>query len=259
MKTVTDWAGRVTTYTYDTAGRLTHTDRPNGTRQRLQYDTAHRLTTAFEERGATTLWQAAYTYDDAHRLTNAAISPMPRPFAPPPAVMTYDVDNRLLTYNGQSVPSDLDGNMLAAPLHGTLLGNVTWDARNRLVAAGNTTYAYDVEPSGEGSRAVDCVAARRVAMAGGNRTPSTSPHHPHEKLLVVDATTGSNGLVQAREFHEAIGLTGVIVTKLDGSGKGGIAAAIGSEVGIPTRYVGHGEKPGDFAEFDRDRFVADLI
>ena len=74
---------------------------------------------------------------------------------------------------------------------------------------------------------------------------------PHETLLVVDATTGGNALSQAREFQSAIGLTGVIVTKLDGSGKGGIVVAIQDELGIPTRFVGTGEQLNDFAPFDR--------
>ena len=74
---------------------------------------------------------------------------------------------------------------------------------------------------------------------------------PQETLLVVDASTGSNALSQAREFHNALGLTGLIVTKLDGSGKGGIVVAIQDELGIPTRFVGTGEKLDDFAPFDR--------
>lgn len=85
------------------------------------------------------------------------------------------------------------------------------------------------------------------------------PDAPHEKWLVVDATTGSNALVQAREFHQAIGLTGLIVTKLDGSGKGGVAVAIQHELGIPTRFIGTGEKPEDFAPFDREDFVNRII
>src|ERR1700674_5626116 len=63
------------------------------------------------------------------------------------------------------------------------------------------------------------------------------PKAPHETLLVVDATTGSNALAQAREFHQSVGLTGLIVTKLDGSGKGGIVIAIQDELGIPTRFI----------------------
>src|SRR5499427_4873216 len=78
---------------------------------------------------------------------------------------------------------------------------------------------------------------------------------PDECLLVVDATTGSNALVQAREFKEAIGLTGLVLTKLDGSGKGGIAIAIQQELGIPLRFVGTGEKVDDLAYFDREQFV----
>jgi fused signal recognition particle receptor len=82
---------------------------------------------------------------------------------------------------------------------------------------------------------------------------------PHETLLVVDATTGSNALSQAREFQNALGLTGLIVTKLDGSGKGGIVVAIQDELGIPTRFIGTGEKLGDFASFDARKFIANML
>ena len=82
---------------------------------------------------------------------------------------------------------------------------------------------------------------------------------PHETLLVVDATTGGNALSQAREFHSSIGLTGLIVTKLDGSGKGGIVVAIQDELGIPTRFVGTGEQLDDFAPFDASEFVAEML
>jgi fused signal recognition particle receptor len=82
---------------------------------------------------------------------------------------------------------------------------------------------------------------------------------PQEILLVVDATTGSNALAQAKQFHEAIGLTGLIVTKLDGSGKGGVVIAIQNELGIPTRFVGTGEKLEDFKEFDGRNFIAHMV
>ena len=85
------------------------------------------------------------------------------------------------------------------------------------------------------------------------------PDSPHETLLVVDATTGGNALSQAREFQSAIGLTGVIVTKLDGSGKGGIVVAIQDELGIPMRFVGTGEQLNDFAPFDRRAFIANML
>jgi fused signal recognition particle receptor len=85
------------------------------------------------------------------------------------------------------------------------------------------------------------------------------PDAPHETLLVVDATTGGNALSQAREFQSAIGLTGVIVTKLDGSGKGGIVVAIQDELGIPTRFIGTGEQLNDFAPFDARKFIANML
>ena len=82
---------------------------------------------------------------------------------------------------------------------------------------------------------------------------------PHECLLVVDATTGSNALAQAREFKQVVGLTGLIVTKLDGSGKGGIVVAIQNELGIPTRFIGTGEQLGDLQYFNKDEFVNKLL
>jgi fused signal recognition particle receptor len=85
------------------------------------------------------------------------------------------------------------------------------------------------------------------------------PKAPHETLLVVDATTGSNALAQAREFHQSVGLTGLIVTKLDGSGKGGIVIAIQDELGIPTRFVGTGEKLEDLALFDASEFIGKML
>ena len=82
---------------------------------------------------------------------------------------------------------------------------------------------------------------------------------PHETLLVVDATTGGNALSQAREFHNALGLTALIVTKLDGSGKGGIVVAIQEQLKIPTRFIGTGEKIENFAPFDAHKFVAEML
>jgi fused signal recognition particle receptor len=85
------------------------------------------------------------------------------------------------------------------------------------------------------------------------------PKAPHETLLVVDATTGSNALSQAKEFHQSVGLTGLIVTKLDGSGKGGVVIAIQNELGIPTRFVGTGEKLEDIAPFDGREFIGKMV
>ncbi len=85
------------------------------------------------------------------------------------------------------------------------------------------------------------------------------PDAPHETLLVVDATTGANAFSQAREFHAATTLTGLICTKLDGSGKGGIIVAIQNELGIPTRFIGTGEKQEDFAFFDSRDFAERML
>jgi fused signal recognition particle receptor len=78
---------------------------------------------------------------------------------------------------------------------------------------------------------------------------------PHHTWLVADGTTGTGVLSQAREFHEAIGLTGLIVTKLDGSARGGMVAAVRAEVGLPTYYLGRGEKPEDLKRFNAAEFV----
>ncbi|MEE3176205.1 MAG: signal recognition particle-docking protein FtsY, partial [Verrucomicrobiota bacterium] len=82
---------------------------------------------------------------------------------------------------------------------------------------------------------------------------------PHEVLLVVDATTGSNALSQAKEFNTATELTGLIVTKMDGSGKGGIVASIANELQISTRFIGLGEEVNDFEIFDTERFINQIL
>ena len=82
---------------------------------------------------------------------------------------------------------------------------------------------------------------------------------PHEVFLVADTTTGSNAVVQTREFHAATPLTGLILTKLDGSGKGGVAVAIARETGIQPRFIGSGEGAGDFALFDRATFLERML
>ncbi len=82
---------------------------------------------------------------------------------------------------------------------------------------------------------------------------------PHETLLVLDAPTGQNALVQARHFRDDVGVTGVILTKLDGTAKGGMIFAIHQELGLPVRFVGTGEGIDDLAEFDSDLFVDGLF
>ena len=85
------------------------------------------------------------------------------------------------------------------------------------------------------------------------------PGAPHDVLLVMDATTGQNGLSQAREFTSAVGVTGIILTKLDGTAKGGIVVAISRELGLPIRFVGTGEQIDDLVPFDAETYVNSLF
>ena len=85
------------------------------------------------------------------------------------------------------------------------------------------------------------------------------PGAPHEVLLVMDATTGQNGLQQARLFTQSAGVTGIVLTKLDGTAKGGIAVAIAKEMNLPVRFVGVGEKMSDLLEFSPEAFVDSLL
>ena len=85
------------------------------------------------------------------------------------------------------------------------------------------------------------------------------PEAPHEVMLVLDASQGQNALVQAEKFHEALGLTGITVTKLDGSAKGGILLAIADQLQVPVRFIGIGESAEDMQTFDADEFVDALL
>ena len=85
------------------------------------------------------------------------------------------------------------------------------------------------------------------------------PGAPHEVLLILDATTGQNALNQARLFHEAIGVTGLILTKMDGTAKGGVALAVVHETGIPLKYIGVGEGMEDLRSFDAESFVEAIL
>jgi fused signal recognition particle receptor len=95
----------------------------------------------------------------------------------------------------------------------------------------------------------------KMARVAGRELPGA----PHETLLVLDATVGANGLAQGREFARAGGLTGLVLTKLDGTAKGGIAVAVVRELGVPIRYVGVGEKLDDLLPFDAGAFASSLV
>jgi fused signal recognition particle receptor len=85
------------------------------------------------------------------------------------------------------------------------------------------------------------------------------PGAPHETMLVIDAGMGQNALAQARQFGEAVNVSGITLTKLDGTARGGIVFAIAEELGIPVRFVGVGEKAEDLRVFSADEFVAALL
>jgi fused signal recognition particle receptor len=85
------------------------------------------------------------------------------------------------------------------------------------------------------------------------------PSAPHEVLLVLDANQGQNALSQAVQFHEAVGVTGLVLTKLDGTAKGGIVIAIARRLGLPIRFIGIGEQPEDFGDFDAEAFATALV
>ena len=85
------------------------------------------------------------------------------------------------------------------------------------------------------------------------------PYAPHEVMLVLDATTGGNALTQAVQFHEAIGLTGLTITKLDGTARGGVVFAIAKRLSVPIRYIGVGESAADLIPFDADAFARALV
>jgi fused signal recognition particle receptor len=90
-------------------------------------------------------------------------------------------------------------------------------------------------------------------------TQKVVPDGPHEVLLVIDATTGQNGLEQARKFTESSGVTGIVLTKLDGTAKGGVVVSITRELGLPIRYVGVGEKVDDLLPFDPESYVNSIF
>jgi fused signal recognition particle receptor len=96
---------------------------------------------------------------------------------------------------------------------------------------------------------------RKVRRVLGKVDPSA----PQEVLLVIDATQGQNALAQAQQFHAAVGVTGLVLTKLDGTARGGIVLAIARQLKLPIRFVGLGEQAGDFAEFDAAAFARALV
>jgi fused signal recognition particle receptor len=131
---------------------------------------------------------------------------------------------------------------------------VVFDALDAAVARGADLVIIDTAGRlHTKSNLMDELAKIRRVIA--RRLPGATP----ETLLVLDATTGQNGLLQALAFHDAVGLTGIVLTKLDSTARGGIVFAIEQHLGVPVRYAGVGERPDDLLDFDPDAFVAALF
>ena len=132
-------------------------------------------------------------------------------------------------------------------------GSVVFDAVERAAARGADLVLADT--AGRLHTKVNLMEELKKVRRVAERQPARLT----EVLLVIDATTGQNGLVQARQFTEAVGVTGVVLTKLDGTAKGGIVLAIQDDMGLPVKLVGLGETPDDLVEFDPEEFVDALF
>jgi fused signal recognition particle receptor len=133
-------------------------------------------------------------------------------------------------------------------------GAVVYDALDAAVARGSDLVIADTAGRlhTKSNLMDELTKIRRII---DKRLPGAVP----ETIFVLDATTGQNGLAQAKAFHEAVGLTGIVLTKLDSTAKGGIVFAIEHDLGVPVRFVGVGEKAGDLLPFDPEAFVAALF
>ncbi|HXN80156.1 MAG TPA: signal recognition particle-docking protein FtsY, partial [Steroidobacteraceae bacterium] len=150
--------------------------------------------------------------------------------------------------------AERSGAAFAAQLPGADPGAVVFDALQAARARGSDVVLADTAGRlhSQSNLMEELKKVKRVIQ----RVDATAPH---EVLLVLDANQGQNALVQAQQFHQAVGVTGLVLTKLDGSAKGGIVIAIAQQLAIPIRYLGIGEAPEDFGEFDAAAFAAALI
>ncbi len=150
--------------------------------------------------------------------------------------------------------AERSGAAFAAQLPGADPGAVVFDALQAARARGSDVVLADTAGRlhSQSHLMEELKKVKRVIQ----RVDATAPH---EVLLVLDANQGQNALVQAQQFHQAVGVTGLVLTKLDGSAKGGIVIAIAQQLAIPIRYLGIGEAPEDFGEFDAAAFAAALI
>jgi len=216
-------------------------------------------------------------------LTRANTPPVERPEGVPEVVLVVGVNGTGKTTTigklAQTVRSDgktvllcaADTFRAAAIEQLEIWGHRTGTEVIRTKAGGDpAAVLYDALEAAN-TRHIDCVIVDTAGrlhtktnlMAELEKMRSTAqrliPGAPHEVLLVIDATTGQNGLQQAKLFTDAAAVTGVVLTKLDGTAKGGVVVAIARELGLPVRYVGVGEKAGDLLPFDPEAFVNSLF
>ena len=132
-----------------------------------------------------------------------------------------------------------------------------------LIKCPNPNCDYEVETTGLVTVCPKCKTDLRGVMEELSKIRRIAAREiegaPHEVLLVLDAVTGMNGLAQAREFNEAVGVTGLVLTKLDGTAKGGIVVAIARQLRLPIRFIGIGEGAEDFGVFDARAFAEALV
>jgi fused signal recognition particle receptor len=150
--------------------------------------------------------------------------------------------------------AERSGAGFAAQLPGADPGAVVFDALEAARARGSDVVLADTAGRlhSQSHLMEELKKVRRVIQRG-------DPSAPHEVLLVLDANQGQNALAQARQFQAAVGVTGLVLTKLDGTARGGIVIAIALELGIPIRFIGVGESLDDFGEFDAQAFAAALV
>jgi fused signal recognition particle receptor len=138
--------------------------------------------------------------------------------------------------------------------HGSDPAAVAFDALNAAIARGTDVVIIDTA-----GRLHTKVNLMEELKKIGRVLQKLAPGAPHEVFLVLDASTGQNAVRQAQEFSKSVGVTGLIVTKLDGTAKGGVVMSISTELGIPVRFIGVGEQIDDLQPFDRKLFVDALF
>ena len=131
---------------------------------------------------------------------------------------------------------------------------------NSAPIASHQTHTIDLDNSGRWHKISQALGTQLVSVWKDSRVlGKAAPGAPHEVLLVLDANQGQNALAQAKQFHEAVGVTGLVLTKLDGTAKGGIVLAIARQLALPIRFIGIGEGADDFGEFDAAAFARALV